>query len=107
MLTVNDMDLSEPLRVYDKGVVDRPTGHVDDTFAAFRAHIREGAITIPNVSLGEPLRAECEEFVERVTHGTGGVSDGWSGLEVVKVLEAIALSAQRRGTTVLLDEVAG
>jgi predicted dehydrogenase len=107
MLTVNDMDLSEPLRIYDKGVEDRPAGDVNDTFAAFRAQIREGAITIPSVSVGEPLRAECEEFIERATGGVSGVSDGWSGLEVVRVLEAIALSAQRRGTTVSLSEVGG
>ncbi len=54
MLTVNDMDLSEPLRIYDKGIEDGPQ-EVHDTFASFRANIRDGAITIPNVSLGEPL----------------------------------------------------
>jgi predicted dehydrogenase len=105
MLTVNDMDLSEPLRIYDKGIDDRPIGQIHDTFAAFRAHIREGSITIPNVSLGEPLRAECDEFVDRVLGGESRLSDGWSGLEVVKVLEAMTLSAQRRGASVGLDEV--
>jgi predicted dehydrogenase len=107
MLTVNDMDLGEPLRIYDKGVDERPAHSIDDTFATFRAHIREGAITIPNVPPGEPLRAECEEFLNRVQGSPEALSDGWAGLEVVKVMEAIALSAQRRGSTVDLSEVEG
>lgn len=105
MLTVNDMDLSEPLRIYDKGVDDRPTEMVHDTFAAFRAHIREGSITIPNVSLGEPLRAECDAFVDRIVNVAHHLSDGWTGLEVVRVLEAITMSADRRGALVTLEEI--
>ena len=105
MLTVNDMDLSEPLRIYDKGVDGGPSDQVHDTFGAFRAHIREGSITIPNVSLGEPLRVECESFVDRIFNVTDNRSDGWTGLEVVRVLEAITLSADRRGALVKLDEV--
>lgn len=105
MLTVNDMDLSEPLRIYDKGVEGGPIDQVHDTFAAFRAHIREGSITIPNVSLGEPLRVECESFVDRILNVSNPLSDGWTGLEVVRVLEAITMSADRRGALVELDEV--
>jgi predicted dehydrogenase len=104
MLTVNDMDLSEPLRIYDKGVDGGPADQVHDTFAAFRAHIREGSITIPNVSLGEPLRVECESFVDRILDVPSSLSDGWTGLEVVRVLEAITISADRRGALVELDE---
>ena len=103
MLSVNDMDLSEPLRIYDKGVEDGPH-EVHDTFASFRANIRDGAITIPNVSLGEPLRAECDEFVNRLLGKSDRTSDGWAGLEVVRALAAMSLSARRNGALVSLDE---
>jgi predicted dehydrogenase len=104
MLSVNDMDLTEPLRIYDKGVENSPN-IVHDTFASFRANIRDGSITIPNVSLGEPLRAECNEFISRVAGAEGRISDGWSGLEVVKALAAMSLSSQRNGTCIGLDEI--
>lgn len=105
MITVNDMDLSEPLRIYDKGVEDRRDGDINDTFAGFRAEIRDGSITIPKVSVGEPLRAECDEFVSRVCGHGSSVSDGASGLAVVTILEAIALSMERRGVPVQIDQV--
>ena len=67
MLTFDDMNLTEPIRVYDKRVTDDRTtvGYVD-SFASFRASIREGEIVIPRVVLGEPLRAECEHFLDCV-----------------------------------------
>jgi predicted dehydrogenase len=105
MLSVDDMNLMEPLRIYDKGVEDRSDDPVHDTFAAFRANIRDGSITIPNVSLGEPLRAECEEFTRRLLGSGTPISDGWSGLEVVRAIEAMSISAQRGGDRVFLEEV--
>jgi predicted dehydrogenase len=104
MLTVNDMDLTEPLRIYDKGVEDR-SEVLHDTFASFRASIREGSIIIPNVSLGEPLKAECDEFVRRLRGGGSRTSDGWAGLEVVRAVQAMSLSARRGGTRVTTSEV--
>ncbi|MGH8926314.1 MAG: Gfo/Idh/MocA family protein [Acidimicrobiia bacterium] len=105
MITVNDMDLVEPLRIYDKGVEAYGDAHIHDTFQGFRAQIREGSITIPKVSLGEPLRTECEEFVSRLRGWGSSVSDGVSGLAVVTVLEAVALSMQRHGIPVPIEEV--
>lgn len=105
MLSVDDMNLTEPLRIYDKGVEDRAENPVHDTFAAFRASIREGSITIPNVSIGEPLRAECDEFTRRLLGSGSSLSDGWSGLEVVRAVEAMSISASRGGDRVRLEEV--
>ncbi len=95
MLTVDDMDLNEPLRLYDKGVEE--AGDFTDTFAAFRASIREGTITIPRIGVGEPLRAECESFLTRLRGDTQSTSDGRAGLGVVCVLEAIDASLATGG----------
>lgn len=101
MATVDDMDLSEPFRIYDKGVSEtREESGVVDSFAAFRAAIREGDVLIPKVTLGEPLRAECQAFIERVQGGDDQVSNGWFGLGVVAVLEAATESMTSHGIAV-------
>ena len=98
MLTFDDMNLSEPIRVYDKRVTDDRTtvGYVD-SFASFRASIREGEIVIPRVVLGEPLRAECEHFLDCVESGKPPLTGGEQGMAVVRVLEAIERSARNGG----------
>ena len=95
MLTFDDMNLSEPIRVYDKRVTDDRTtvGYVD-SFASFRASIREGEIVIPRVVLGEPLRAECEHFLDCVESGKPPLTGGEQGM---RVLEAIERSARNGG----------
>lgn len=99
MLTLDDMNLSEPLRMYDKGVSDEVSrSDYVDTFASFRASIREGAITIPRVSLGEPLRSECEHFLDCIGDGTPPLTGAQMGIAVVRTLEAIGRSMRNHGT---------
>ena len=102
MLTVDDMNITEPLRVYDKGV-DTAT-IVTDTFAGYRAQVREGSVTIPSITAGEPLRNECDSFVRRVLGEDISVSDARAGVDVVRVLEALDRSIQQKSVEV---EVAG
>lgn len=104
MLTVDDMDLNEPLRIYDKGVVGAAS-EVTDTFAGFRSQVREGEVLIPHVTTGEPLRAECDAFLSRVRGDGGTLSSGWAGAEVVAVLEAIDRSIANRGTEQEVERV--
>lgn len=105
MLTFSDMDLQEPIRIYDKRVTEETTpATFADTFAAFRASIREGDVLIPRVPLDEPLKAECDHFVACVTGGERPRTDGRSGVAVVRVLESIERSMDARGAQI---EVAG
>jgi predicted dehydrogenase len=104
MLTVDDMDLNEPLRLYDKGVVGA-SSEITDTFAGFRSQVREGEVRIPHVTTGEPLRAECDEFLARIQGGKGSLSDGWAGTEVVAVLEAIDRSIAENGAQQEVERV--
>jgi predicted dehydrogenase len=98
MLTFDDMSLSEPIRLYDKGVSeDRTVSEFVDSFASFRASVREGAITIPRVSLGEPLKAECDHFIDCIVHDRRPLTGGREALAVVRVLEAIDRSVKNRG----------
>lgn len=99
MLTVDDMELNEPIRIFNKGVV-AAEHEVKDTFAGFRSQIRQGEVVIPHVDVGEPLKAECEEFVERIRGGGTAISNGWDGARVVAVLDAIDRSITDAGAAV-------
>jgi predicted dehydrogenase len=98
MVTLDDMNLGEPLRIYDKGVEDFSSeNEFVDTFASFRASIREGDVTIPRVALGEPLKAECDHFLECIEQDKVPLTSGEQGLAVVKVLESIQSSLANGG----------
>jgi predicted dehydrogenase len=98
MLVLDDMDIAEPLRIYDKGIAGEAiSAPFTDTFASFRASIREGDIRIPRVSLGEPLKAECDHFLECIRYGKEPLTGGREGLQVLRALEAIERSAGNGG----------
>jgi|GEM_PF-1816243 len=66
--------------------------------------LRMGDILIPRISAEEPLRTECQHFVDRILHDTAPRSDGADGLRVVKVLEAGSASLARGGEPVKLAQ---
>jgi len=98
MLTFDDMNVDAPVAIYDKGVTeDRTMAEWVDDFTSFRASIREGTVTTPVVPKGEPLRAECEAFLEAIRTGTPPDADGAAGVRVVRTLEAVDRSLRHRG----------
>jgi predicted dehydrogenase len=85
MATFDDMALEGKVKVYDKGV--------DEDARGYGEYItRSGDIFAPRIPNVEPLRIECEHFVDSVRSGTPPRSDGASGLRVVRVLEALQQS---------------
>ena len=92
MIVWNDMDLMEPVRIYDKGVerVER----FADTFGAFRLALREGNITVPPVHGPEPLASECDHFIQCVLTRKRPLADGREGLSIIRALLAADQSIQ-------------
>ncbi|HYM46515.1 MAG TPA: Gfo/Idh/MocA family oxidoreductase [Solirubrobacteraceae bacterium] len=85
MATFDDMQIEGKLTVYDKGF--------DEDARSWGEYIaRSGDIFSPRVANVEPLRVECEHFVECVRTGQTPRSDGRSGLRVVRVLEQLQRS---------------
>jgi predicted dehydrogenase len=85
MATFDDMALEGKLTVYDKGF--------DEDARGYGEYItRTGDIFAPRISNVEPLRIECEHFVQCIRSGEKPRSDGASGLRVVRVLEALQRS---------------
>jgi len=87
MATFNDMQGERKVTVFDKGF--------DQDFSSYGEYIaRSGDVWSPRISNEEPLRIECEHFVERVRDGQAPRSDGDSGVRVVRVLEALQASLE-------------
>jgi predicted dehydrogenase len=87
MATFDDMALEGKLTVYDKGF--------DEDARGYGEYItRSGDIFSPRIPNLEPLRIECEHFVECVRRGEQPRSDGASGLRVVRVLEELQRSLE-------------
>jgi predicted dehydrogenase len=82
MATFDDMALERKITVYDKGFDESATGYGEWI-------TRSGDVWSPQIDNVEPLRAECQHFVDSVRAGTAPVSDGESGLRVVRVLEGL------------------
>ncbi len=97
MLVYNDVESQEKIKIYDKGV-DAPPYY--DTYGDFHFAYRYGDIYSPRIEGYEPLKRQCEHFLECVEQGTAPRSDGYSGLRVVSVLEAASQSLKQNGTAV-------
>jgi predicted dehydrogenase len=85
MVVYNDIEANEKIKIYDKGV-DKPP--YTDTYVDFQFSYRSGDVLIPYIRFGEPLRRECQHFLECIENHCEPLSGGKEGLEVVKVLEA-------------------
>lgn len=95
MAVYNDVENENKIRIYDKGV-DAP--EYTDGFGEFHCNYRSGDITIPSIRFAEPLRQECQHFLDCIVNHTIPCSSGRDGLEVVKILEA-AQSSMCNGQT--------
>jgi len=94
MVVFDDMEASEKIRIYDKGA-DVQRRSVESYVEAIT--LRTGDILIPKIPGGEPLRIECEHFIDCVAKGARPRSDGADGVRVVRVLEAGSASLARGG----------
>ena len=82
MATFDDMQIEGKLTVYDKGF-DEDTSSWGEYIA------RTGDIYSPRIPNTEPLRLECEHFIDCIRTGSTPRSDGQSGLRVVRVLQGL------------------
>lgn len=82
MATFDDMELERKVTVYDKGF--------DEKAESYGEYItRSGDIRSPRIANKEPLRIECEHFIDSIQKGSKPRSDGEAGLRVVRVLAGL------------------
>ena len=98
MVVFDDMDASEKIRIYDKRAEVKLS--VNSYVEAIT--LRTGDILIPRVDGAEPLKLECQHFIDCILEDRQPRSDGQDGLRVVRVLEAGARSLASGGIQVPL-----
>jgi predicted dehydrogenase len=98
MILYNDLDMNEPLKVYDSGYQAR----TDEDRSRLLFDYRVGDVYSPKIPGGEALAALAADFVQAITKGVPPVSDGRFGADVVAILEAAQLSVRQRGQEVSL-----
>ena len=88
MVVWNDMDVMEPVRLYDKSVKTRHESEYSDTFGSFQTTIRDGDVIIAKIAGGEPLAEQCAHFIECIKDGRKPINDAASATDVVRALAA-------------------
>jgi len=99
MIVYDDVAPLEKIRIFDARV-ERPPHY--DTFAEFHYAYHYGDVYVPYIKQEEPLKVECQHFVDCIRNGTTPISDGTQGLQLVQILEASSESLKRGGGPVEL-----
>lgn len=99
MMTWDDLNNIEPIKIYDKGVVLQEPYY--ESYSEFQQILlRDGDIVSPKVDLVEPLKIQSQHFIDCVLQRKKSICDGLFGLNIVRVLEAIQNSMNK-------DKIAG
>lgn len=101
MLVYNDLEPNEKVKIYDKRV-EKPPHY--DTFGEFHHSYHYGDMYAPYIKQDEPLKVECQHFLDCINTGKTPLTGAEQSLRVVKVLEAASESLKNGGTRVLLDK---
>jgi predicted dehydrogenase len=99
MIVYDDIAPLEKIKVYDVRV-ERPPHY--NTFAEFQYAYHYGDTYSPYIKHDEPLRAECQHFIECINDNLVPLTSGSTGLEVVRILEASSKSLKQQGAPVML-----
>ena len=102
MVVFDDMESDRKVTVYDKGATTTRTQF--ETYGEF-VTLHFGDIHIPKIGNDEPLRVECQHFVDCIRKDRQPRSDGRDALNVVRVLEAMERSLREGGRPVKTTEL--
>jgi predicted dehydrogenase len=102
MIVYDDTEPLEKLKIYDARVEVPP--HYD-TFGEFTYSYHYGDAYVPYIKQDEPLKLECQHFLECIRNECMPITSGRHGLEVVRILEAAGTSLRQHGAEVTLGAV--
>jgi predicted dehydrogenase len=104
MVVWDDMQPGEPVRVYDKGLMEEP---YYDSFGEFQLKLRDGDIVVPRITSQEPLKTQADAFIRRLSTGEPTPTEGDAGVRLVACLEAIRESLEAAGRRVAVPVEVG
>ena len=99
MLVYDDIEPIEKIKIYDKRVEVPP--HYD-TFAEFHYSYHYGDMYSPYLKQFEPLRAECQHFLDCIETGERPETGAVEGIQVVQILEAASESLKKDGIKIAI-----
>ncbi len=99
MIVYDDMEPSEKVKVYDKGITVNSTP--DSLYKALVGY-RSGDMFAPQLDVCEALKVEIQHFVDCIKTGSEPITGGQAGLRVVRILESASLSMKQRGKLINL-----
>ncbi|KQW39108.1 oxidoreductase [Rhizobacter sp. Root404] len=99
MITYDDLEPSEKIKVYDKGVdfTDDP-----QKIHEMRVGYRTGDMWAPRLAVSEALGVEGLHFIDCIENRKVPKTDGQLGLRVVELIEAASKSMRAKGETVYI-----
>ncbi len=97
MAVFDDVATSEKLRIYDSCATPQQARSYGEAI-----QVRFGDIRIPRLSTAEPLKIECQHFLDCVSNRAKPRSDAADGLRVIKILEAAQSSLEQDGIPISL-----
>lgn len=106
MIVYDDVSTNAKIKLYDKGFLKKNNkdgfGKFQN-FAEFQLIQRAGNLIIPKFDFIEPLYVECKHFLDCIKNNKKPITDGVSGLRVVRVLEAAQKSMDKGGVSVEIE----
>ena len=99
MVVFDDMEATEKVKIYDKGVMTEASY---DSYGDALS-LRFGDIHLPHLKMSEPLKNECLHFLNCIATNRRPLSDGYNGLQVLKILECAQSSLNRKGVPVEIN----
>jgi predicted dehydrogenase len=100
MAVCDDLDLRQPVRLYDKRVSLPPLSEITGSFLQHKTLVVDSGAMIPVVQTREPLLNEVDDFFDCIVSGGKPRADGLSGWRVVSLMEAAAESIARDSVVV-------
>ena len=97
MIVYDDIAAQEKIKVFDARV-ERPPHY--DTFAEFNYAYHYGDIYSPYIKQDEPLKTECQHFLDCIQKGDIPITSGYAGLEIVRILAASSESLRQQGASI-------
>ena len=104
MIVYDDLEPSEKIKVYDKGIT---LNNNPESVYQMLVGYRSGDMWAPRLRATEALRVETAHFVDCIVRGATPLTDGHSGLRVLRLVEAASASMADRGRLIELESPAG
>lgn len=101
-LVFDDME-TDKIRIYDKWGSERDQDLSDSHGDLIT--LTKGGVEIPSIEMVEPLKVELHHFLRCIQNGEKPLTDGRSGLDVLRVLEAAQASLSKDGAPVCVEYI--